>query len=594
MTTPININEASLETLKTIRNIGDKRAKAILEIRDRKGEITLEDLKLIPNIPSTIWDPLVEEGLIIVPSILRHSDNTEQISDQTNTSDIQTTKASEDPQNKLLEKIQELERELWAKDGKIREREILIREREDEIKEKDEELTLLHKSTIASREKADRMFEEMQKKFEMKEKEMNEKFSIRERELDEQMQRFVDQKERVQRLDEKERTEKEEQFRIRMRELDLREKEIEKRERDLRQMKAEREQEEYISHINRLAPQNVYHNGEKTEDKRSNAKTPCSPATPKLSTYDGKSEWKPYFVQFNYIAKKYMCNEKEKLDKLIECLREKALKFFSSRPENVQKDYNILCQKMKERFDKKDQPHIIRRQLQEIKQNVDETLEEFAERIEELTTEGYPDTPEYFKSTITIDAFLRGCTEKRAALVTLDKDPKTLDEAVQHMKSAITNQKLIMGPKKEVRRVTFEEKSEEIPPIITHQEDASIRVINRTTPKTVPSLETRMTALENDNKEFKRMLMEILKRLKVAEAEREPRPRCRSPLQSPTRENQSISYSPERERPVECFKCGEMGHYARNCLHQTYSRSKVSFQNRSSPQSDLNFQELRK
>lgn len=71
---------------------------------------------------------------------------------------------------------------------------------------------------------------------------------------------------------------------------------------------------------------------------------------------------------------------------MIECLREKALKFFCSRPENGQKDFKLLCQKFKERFDRKSQPHIIRRQLQEIQQKADETLEEFAERIEDLST----------------------------------------------------------------------------------------------------------------------------------------------------------------------------------------------------------------
>ena len=62
MATPININTATYDLLKNIKNIGDKRAKKIIEIRDIKGRLTLEDLKIIPNIPSSIWDPLVEEG----------------------------------------------------------------------------------------------------------------------------------------------------------------------------------------------------------------------------------------------------------------------------------------------------------------------------------------------------------------------------------------------------------------------------------------------------------------------------------------------------------------------------------------------------
>lgn len=32
------------------------------------------------------------------------------------------------------------------------------------------------------------------------------------------------------------------------------------------------------------------------------SKIVISPTAPKLSTYDGTTEWKPYFIQFNYIA----------------------------------------------------------------------------------------------------------------------------------------------------------------------------------------------------------------------------------------------------------------------------------------------------
>lgn len=40
------------------------------------------------------------------------------------------------------------------------------------------------------------------------------------------------------------------------------------------------------------------------------------------------------------------------------------------------------------------------------------------ERIEDLATKGYEGIPEYFKKTVTIDAFPRGCNEKRAPLAT--------------------------------------------------------------------------------------------------------------------------------------------------------------------------------
>ena len=436
-----------------------------------------------------------------------------------------------------------------------------------------------------TREKVDNMQEMM----DSREEEMEKVFSLKQQDLDEQLRRLTDQKEKLRLLDEKEKKEREEFFEIRMREIDEREKEIDKRERDVRQMKTERQHAEFVSNINRLAPQNIYNRQETKEYKVNN-----SPLPPKLSTFDGKTEWKPYSIQFNHMAHKYSWNEKEKLDKLTECLRDKALKIFSSRPDYVQKNFELLCQKLKDRFDKKDQPHIIRRQLHDIKQMSDETVEEFAERIEELSVEAYPKAPEYFRNTITIDSFLRGCTEKRPALVTLDKDQKILNEAVQHMKSAISNQKLIMGipSTKEVKRVTFDENDDtQIEP----PEEIDVRFTNKTSLQKL-SLETRISNLEKDNKETKRMLREILERLRSNDEERESRSRFRQASRSPTRANRSPTRSNSNERESECYRCGELGHFARNCLQNTRSRSPSP--NRSftlSPKkSTLNSQELRK
>jgi hypothetical protein len=60
-----------------------------------------------------------------------------------------------------------------------------------------------------------------------------------------------------------------------------------------------------------------------------------NPAPPKLSTYVGENEWKPYIIQFNNISKKYNWSKYEKLDKRIKCLRDKPLILFSSRSDAV-------------------------------------------------------------------------------------------------------------------------------------------------------------------------------------------------------------------------------------------------------------------
>ena len=62
MADSININKASLEELIQIKNIGPKRAAIIIKTREEKGNLTLEDLKLLEGIPNTIWNPLIQNG----------------------------------------------------------------------------------------------------------------------------------------------------------------------------------------------------------------------------------------------------------------------------------------------------------------------------------------------------------------------------------------------------------------------------------------------------------------------------------------------------------------------------------------------------
>jgi len=52
-------------------------------------------------------------------------------------------------------------------------------------------------------------------------------------------------------------------------------------------------------------------------------------------------------------------------------------------------------------------PHIVRRQLQDLRQNAEETLEEYAERAQKLATDGFPNTSEECIQMMATDGFLR-------------------------------------------------------------------------------------------------------------------------------------------------------------------------------------------
>ncbi len=74
------------------------------------------------------------------------------------------------------------------------------------------------------------------------------------------------------------------------------------------------------------------------------------PMPPKMATYDGKLEWILFGFQFARMADKYGWDDDQQLDKLIECLCDKALKFFSTHPVSIQGSFRLLITSMDAHF----------------------------------------------------------------------------------------------------------------------------------------------------------------------------------------------------------------------------------------------------
>jgi DNA uptake protein ComE-like DNA-binding protein len=79
MADTVNINTATMEQLKTIKNIGQIRVSLILTEREKKGQLNLTDLKLIEGISNTVWDTLVESGKIKIEPPEHEENVTEEL-----------------------------------------------------------------------------------------------------------------------------------------------------------------------------------------------------------------------------------------------------------------------------------------------------------------------------------------------------------------------------------------------------------------------------------------------------------------------------------------------------------------------------------
>ncbi|CAG2231769.1 unnamed protein product [Mytilus edulis] len=505
----MNINTATYDDLLLLENIGKSRANAILQERSKKKMLSIQDLKLIPDIPENVWDNLVDTGKI----------------------NFEPEEGSLKFNHEMQEYVRSLQENLRDKDKQLQSFNAAIEEQGQEFKTQMTGIEAQHQKNIA----------EIHTQFEEK--------------LVNMQNQFKDNMEK----------EKMAPSGIYGKDPTLSEISVPSKTALLKHQTIPIKEEIKENKLPTVTKNQT------TEDRYVKSSIE-GPLTPKMSTFDGKADWRPYFAQFCHIAKRCKWSEQQKLDNLIVCLRDKALKFYSSRPVEIKDNFQVLCKKMNDRFGRKDLPHILRRQLQEAKQGSDESLEEFADKVQELATDGYPESPDYFIQIVAVDAFLKGCAEKQAALVAMDKNPSSLNEATQYMKSAITNQRLIMGSRKttDIKRVTFEDPAE------LKDSEAVIRAIYREKPQSESSkMDIRVKKNEDDIQEMKKSLSQILNILKGNDE------RSRSLIAF---RKSSPAPSPDRKRLENstCFACGNLGHFAASCPKRNFDRSRSP-----SPRKDL-------
>ena len=123
---------------------------------------------------------------------------------------------------------------------------------------------------------------------------------------------------------------------------------------------------------------------------------PSGPTPPQIGVFSGKEDWRPYLLQFCHIANKYKWFDQDRLEKLIECLGDHALRFFTTRPKFVQDNYKLRSKKLEERFGCKGLPTVIHLQFQELRHFPKESFEEYAECTQDLAVDGLPGTSDDF------------------------------------------------------------------------------------------------------------------------------------------------------------------------------------------------------
>ena len=213
------------------------------------------------------------------------------------------------------------------------------------------------------------------------------------------------------------------------------------------------------------------------------------------------------------------------------CLQGKASKFCSSLLKtNADLTYKQLLVRLGDRFGDVDSNAAARAKLNSASQKKDESLEDWADRVQELAAKAFKKLPEVFCTEEAVQRFCEGMFDGEAGHNVIMQEPKTLEQAVkrtrlfQYTKSACSKQKTGRG---RLARVTAED-YEEVPEVCAVAEKSEMSSVLKQ--------------------------MEVQTQLLEKLLSNRSRPKKSGPRRDPTDDTN-----------IRCWHCQEEGHRKANC-----------------------------
>ncbi|KAH3821818.1 hypothetical protein DPMN_123586 [Dreissena polymorpha] len=276
---------------------------------------------------------------------------------------------------------------------------------------------------------------------------------------------------------------------------------------------------------------------------------------PKTLTYDGKSNLRASYVKFSKYAEAQRWTAQDCKDNLCWCLTGKAGNFFANLVEKYDDmEYIDIIKRFEKRFGYQDFPETATIAFNTARQEREEDLDDWADRIMTLATKAFRDLPEDYIYRQAVIRFCHGCFNKEADEMTANARLSTMEAAVDKVKWAVHTHTAVHGrAKRDVRQTSVQDISQGCSVYAVKEESQS--PTGQSTLTRLGGCEKRLDTIEQQISQIKTSVDNILKRL-------------------PHRQPRSASPSPNRlPSTLQCFNCKE-NHYFRDCPHRTNDKSK--------------------
>ena len=179
---------------------------------------------------------------------------------------------------------------------------------------------------------------------------------------------------------------------------------------------------------------------------------------PKMPRFSGAvGEWDDFLFQFENICDYYRLDKENKLQQLKSCLSGNAVRFVRTLSERCTSSYRRLCSRLRDRFAGTERPEVLRNTIPDLKQRVDESVDEFADRIQTQTNLAFPGYPPEYINWSAKNSFIRGARDRPAVLEAVKTNPQTIRQLINAMKDHTALVKVILGKSSHpvMRQVSF-------------------------------------------------------------------------------------------------------------------------------------------
>ncbi len=149
------------------------------------------------------------------------------------------------------------------------------------------------------------------------------------------------------------------------------------------------------------------------------------------ATYDGKSSWEDYLVQFQMIAEINNWDSRTQALELATSLRGQAMGVLTDLDPEQRESYGSLVAALSARFEPSNTAEIFRAKLKGRVRGKTETLTELAHHIRHLTRKAYPSVGMQVREHLALESFIEALNDGELEWFVFQTKPQSIDQAVE-------------------------------------------------------------------------------------------------------------------------------------------------------------------